>query len=77
MIHNKQRQVKHLYLRAGFGPTLKDWQKAEKQSPKSLINKLFSDSEENHPIEVLTDSPASMTDFMRMSKEEKKSSFEK
>lgn len=72
---NNWQRVQHLYARAGFGPSLRQWQQDQDRPIEQAIDQLFADSEEYFPIAVDNLAEISMSQMTRMqnlSPEEKK-----
>ena len=64
-------QVKHLLLRAGFGPDLAEWEKVKNKNPHSLVDQMIHNAKKINGLGVLSDSLPSKSEFMNMNREEK------
>jgi uncharacterized protein (DUF1800 family) len=71
----KARTVKHLLLRAGFGPTLREWEKFKHKNPRTLVDEIMRKSSQSSELAVLPTERPSLSELMGMSDEEKKMMF--
>jgi uncharacterized protein (DUF1800 family) len=80
---NNARHIKHLYARAGFGIRFEDLHDHENWSIKKAVRKLFKASENQEPINVLTENidlriqPKDQTDDMKRMIQEDRNKQEK
>lgn len=68
------QKVKHLYFRAGFGPSLQNWRKDQNRPLEEIVSQLFSDSQ-NFQLLTLKEGkapiPRDQMTMQGLSKEEK------
>jgi len=67
-----QRQVQHLYLRAGFGASFPQVVKRVGKSPEKLVEALFEEAKRPAYIKVFDPQQGQFAKFMAASKEERK-----